>query len=586
MANRSKSRTPEDHDDLNWLRNLSQADLLRLARFCGIEIGKDNLDRDELISVLRMARMENDLADAMFRNLTRPATAFDVKNSGKVIESRAAKMAKQNKQQLRQTRRSLKAEIAPLRTFVDRAKFLSGILTIVAGLVGLNLWNSIRNIGELETRMETSLSDAEKQLTTVQSDLQIAQGNVASLTTRLDESLKKASQSNTNARRMIDSLGRHTGIQMIGKSIQRLDRLRSMKLYHIRPLMAELRLDIEGDLRMLENLRAMDAEEGSNDQAFFESLHQISLAILDLSAIYKSTGEIDLEHVEEVRKKWNSLQARVYHIEAKLSELGVGGDSAELLSSTGSLARLRTTIYQVEAALAIQEYRASQGEKDPRLLDIAQSKCLAAIAQDASASMAYIHNGLISSLRISRIRASEKDPNQKLKEIELDLREGIAWYRRVAKTSPSPEVQVYALNGLAYMLAKTGDAYIEASTQPECAEFAQEYRDTATQLLDKAEQEINAAKVAAAAIDPVVLTTEADIEMFRLKVEVPEENEDKSKKYARILQLLKTAVNNGYTGYSQQEKDDFFKGRPHFNSLKALNPYYKDEVYQIITQQQ
>ncbi|MEL6110363.1 MAG: hypothetical protein AAFU85_30510, partial [Planctomycetota bacterium] len=216
--------------------------------------------------------------------------------------------------------------------------------------------------------------------------------------------------------------------------------------------------------------------------------------------------------------------------------------------------------------------------ENERLLQRAREMCTAAIAEDPSAPMSYLYDGLISSLRLSRIRDHVEDANERVRLVERAKSRGAEAYRNAARVATTPEQRVYALNGIAYLLVKTSNIYVDAAADPKCADEKEDYQREAVDLLASARQEIHRAEASAGAIDPIVLTTQADIEILGLQFQDPE---DPQEKYRQILELLGNAVEYGYTGYSGS-RESFFEKRPHFRYLAKLNPDYEEDVCRVV----
>ncbi len=346
-----------------------------------------------------------------------------------------------------------------------------------------------------------------------------------------------------------------------------------MKLYHIKPLMEELSLDIESDLRVLEKIRESKTFENTDERKIVDAMYGLSVAIAELRLIYDQQDKIDLKQVRKARHDWDEIHEQLIMAKA---------NPTELLKNSREVAKLRTTAYQIEAGLAIEEYRAgAAGQKDANLLEIARYKCRAAIAGDADAIMAWIYDGLISSLQISSLREKPMDPGDRIKKIESRKSEGEVSYRRAliagSKKNAVAELNVSALNNLSYLMVKTSDAYAEAAEQPECQDQQEEFLQEAAKLLDLAREEIKRAETKSVSIDPIVLTTHADIEILNLRFKTPETDEEKGVVYNDIRGLLRAAVENGYSGY-QGSQEQFFAKRPHFHNLAKLNADYQRDV--------
>lgn len=570
------TKTSGVRDESSWLRQTPLEELYRVARLCDIDldefpVNKRNLSREDMITILQSSR-ENEVTDAQFRELIRPPITFDVKNAQLELE-----------EQLDATQESLRGEIKPLKDFKQRVMIWAAIATGIAGILGSFLLNSILNISELETSMKTELEEANNELDSAKYELGQArdnlnksQGEVAELKGRLDKSLKSARQSNEAFQEMIIALSTHTGIQMIGKLNARLDRLRSMKVYHLKPLMNELALDTESDARTLTKLEKLLEENRprSDEHELLVSLNRITRAIRDLKLIYDQDDKIDMERLRRTRRQWSLLRSDISIVELKLHTML---EDRHRTGTSGNLPRLKANVYQVEAGLSIQQYRA--GDEDEKLLQKARDNCTAAIAEDPSAAVAHLYNGLISSLRISRFRDQRMDPNDRIQVVEKAKNRGLESYRVVSRVTTPPELKIYALNGEAYLMVKTSNIYAEAAKNPECLEYKEAYAQTAADLLATARKEIRQAEQGGTTVDPIVLTTQADIEILSLQFNDPE-NPDAT--YAQILDLLQRAVSQGYTGYTGP-KDVFFEKRPHFRYLEKLKPQdYEDDVCRAV----
>jgi hypothetical protein len=564
MAKQPDVAESETWVEETWLRSMSVEELRRLARFCRIDLGKQTMDREDMILAMTMARRDSELTDALFRDLTRPATAFEVRSARNRLERRAAKEREDQCQALTSTRQELHAEIAPLKNFVNWSKLLAGVLTLAAGYFGFTFWGALQTVKDVEQEIKAKVDQWD-----------VTEQVVKKLETGLSESLATAKASNADSQRMIVALSTQASIQIIGKSIARLDRLRSMKLYHIKPLMEELSLDIESDLHVLNKFRAITSFQQTDEQQIVESLYQLSKAIADLRLIYDQNDELDLAQVRKSREDWRQLHFALINLNDRLPEN---------FDDDHELGKLRTTAYQVEAGLAIQQYRAGDtGREDEDLLQTAHYKCALALADDPNAIMAFVYEGLISSLKISRLRERTMDPHERIAEIEFAKRAGEKSYRQAltaaSKTTAPAELSVYTLNNLSYLMVKTSDAYTKAADQPECQDQQQEFRDEAAKLLKLARKEIRKAETKAVSIDPIVLTTHADIEILNLRFEIPKTDEAKSVVYNDIRGLLRAAVENGYSGY-QGPQTQFFAKRPHFHNLAELNEDYQQHICQ------
>lgn len=591
MAEHTEANKTTEPVEEQWLRGMRLNDLLRLARLCNIDVGDKPVDREDVIKILCVARQENQLADAQFRDLTRPARAFDVLAARETLEQRVDEEMGAQKQELESSTKSLIQQLEPLKSYATQTKIAAGILAVIVGFVGINIWSSLNGIGELKTRLQTNLDEARSnliemtgKLNVAESDLSRANEDVRKLQIDLQSSLIQAKASNQNSQDMIVALCTNTGTQMIGKLNARLDRLRSMKVYHLKPLMNELALDIESDNLTLEKLaKVLDDRQESPEYKFITSLAAISEAVSNLKLVYDEKDEIQLKALSDAYEVWEKLESPASNITTELANMF---DNAPKNDGRRNLTRLKANVFQVAAGLAIQEYRES-ATKDPDLLRSARDKCMAAIGLDRSAPVPHLYNGLISSLEINEIRKRNGlDIGERLKLIDVAKALGAESYDNAAQVKSSPELRAYALNGLSYLLVKTSDSYVEAAKDPACKK-KDEYLEIAQDLLQLAKQEIERAQGSVVAIDPVILTTQADIEILSLQFpklsdsDNPEEQKTPEQKYQDILSMLESAVENGYSGYTGP-MEEFFNKRPHFKHLASLNPNYQKDVCEAV----
>jgi hypothetical protein len=548
-----------------WLHSLKLSELRSLAACCQVEFPAGCQNQD-IIDALQMARRDNPVTQSLFDALAGAATRLDVRLLREELRRRVARLDRRRQEAARREAariekrlKSLETEATKnqtLRVFYGILASVFSFLIMLAGFAGFSIEQTLDRMDDTADRVEQ-------------------------LEPRVQASVDDASQSTQLFQDMIQTLSTHTGIAMIAKLNTRLDRLRSMRMYHIQPTIKELEVDIEGDLQTLESLRRLLAVPGGKDGfRYLHSLQRITAAIRDLGLLYGDDGRINLQRLEQARSTWEELHRDVDIIEHDIRMI-TGGQEDRVSNGPGVFDRLDATVYLVEAGLAIQAYREDlNNQATPRLLNVAAGKCAAALQEDDSAVMVHIYGGLLASLKLTR----QRQDNEPLEVLASSKREGEQSYRRAVEISTLPELKVYAQNGLAYLCVKTSNAYLEA------AESASEDRQRqralereARKLLDEARRAIANATQAAMILDPIVVTTEADIEIMNLRLLSDEEfaRIDREATYQHILELLRDAVAAGYTGYAQPA-DVFLSKRPHFRNLQRLNENWKRDVFQAV----